>query len=695
MYSIGTDIGGTFTDCVVVDDEGTITTGKAPSTPPNFAIGFFDAITDAAQKLDLSLEQLFDEAKILVHATTAATNAMVERKGSSVGLLTTRGHGEAILVMRGGGRSKGLEVDDLLYIPGTYKPTPIVPRELIYEVTERVDCFGDVITPLNEAEVRAGIRALLDAGAETIAVGFLWSFMNPAHERRVGELVEEVAPGTFTSLSADIAPQVGEYYRIVATVFNSYIGPLMADYVGEIEDGARAKGAARPPLFAQCIGGTVPADEVKRRPLFTMDSGPVSGLVASNFLGSEFGYSNIITADMGGTTFDVAVIADNSPRRREGTTLNKYHMYLPMLDVESIGAGGGSIAWIDPASRTMKVGPRSAGAEPGPMCYGLGGTEPTVTDADVVLGIVNPNRFLGGRRKLDPEAARNGIAALGDQIGLSAEETASGIVEIIDNMMADKIRRMTVYRGHDPRDFVVFAYGGAGPTHAGAFARALAVPAVVIPIGNIASVLSAMGTISGDVAHIFDRVTRLAAPFDMEVIGEDFESIEQRAIEQLRTDGFDGDQIGLSRVVSMKYGAQVFDIEVPFDQSRPSEQLVALFEQTYEQRFGKDSGYAPAGIEIIRERVEAVGLLPRPVLTRRNGGERTNGHGRRKPVETRPVWWREEGKHVETPIYHAIGWGEDPVEGPAVIELPDTTIAVRPGERIESDDFGNLIIRFT
>jgi N-methylhydantoinase A len=398
---------------------------------------------------------------------------------------------------------------------------------------------------------------------------------------------------------------------------------------------------------------------------------------------------------MGGTTFDVAVIADNSPRRREGTTLNKYHMYLPMLDVESIGAGGGSIAWIDPASRTMKVGPRSAGAEPGPMCYGLGGTDPTVTDADVVLGIVNPNRFLGGRRKLDPEAARNGIATLGDQIGLSAEETASGIVEIIDNMMADKIRRMTVYRGHDPRDFVVFAYGGAGPTHAGAFARALAVPAVVIPIGNIASVLSAMGTISGDVAHIFDRVTRLAAPFDMELIGEDFEGIEQRAIEQLRTDGFDGDQIGLSRVVSMKYGAQVFDIEVPFDQSRPSEQLVTLFEQTYEQRFGKDSGYAPAGIEIIRERVEAVGLLPRPVLTRRNGGERTNGHGRRKPVETRPVWWREEGKHVETPIYHAIGWGDDPVEGPAVIELPDTTIAVRPGERIESDDFGNLIIRFT
>ena len=696
MYSIGTDIGGTFTDCVVVDDDGAITTGKAPSTPPNFSIGFFDAITNAAEKLELTLEQLFAEAKILVHATTAATNAMVERKGSRVGLLTTRGHGEAILIMRGGGRSKGLEVDDLLYIPGTYKPTPIVPRELIYEVTERVDCFGEVITQLNENEARAGIRALLDAGAETIAVGFLWSFMNPLHEQRVGELVEEIAPGTFTSLSSDIAPQVGEYYRIVATVFNSYVGPLMADYVGEIEAGARERGAVRPPLFAQCIGGTVPADEVKRRPLFTMDSGPVSGLVASNFLGTEFGYPNIITADMGGTTFDVAVIADNAPRRREGTTLDKYHMYLPMLDVESIGAGGGSIAWIDPSSRTMKVGPRSAGAEPGPMCYALGGTEPTVTDADVVLGIVNPNRFLGGRRKLDPEAARAGVAALGDQIGLSPEEAASGIVEIIDNMMADKIRRMTVYRGHDPRDFVVFAYGGAGPTHAGAFSRALSVSAVIVPIGNIASVLSAMGTISGDVAHIFDRVTRVTAPFDMEALAEDFGTLEQRAIGQLRTDGFDEDMIGLSRLVSMKYGAQVFDIEVPFDAGIPSEQLVALFERTYEQRFGKDSGYAPAGIEIIRERVQAVGILPRPVLNRRNGSGRDHGDGSRDKlaIEARPVWWREEGGYVETPIYTEIGAVHAAIEGPAVVELPDTTIAIRPGERLESDDFGNLIIKF-
>ena len=689
MYSIGTDIGGTFTDCVVIDERGTITTGKAPSTPPNFSVGFFDAIANAGEKLGLSLDELFASAQIIVHATTAATNAMVERKGSCVGLLTTRGHGEAILIMRGGGRSKGLEVDDLLYIPGTYKPEPIVPRRLIEEVPERVDCFGDIVLALDEDATRRAIETLLAQGAETLAIGFLWSFLNPAHERRARELVEEIAPGMFVSLSSEVAPQIGEYYRLVATVFNSYLGPLMADYVGEIAAGVEERGSSRSPLFAQCIGGMVPVAEVKHRPLFTLDSGPVSGLVASNFLGREFGYENIITADMGGTTFDVAVIAANEPRRREGTTVNKYHMYLPMLDVESIGAGGGSIAWIDPGSETMKVGPRSAAADPGPICYGRGGTEPTVTDADVVLGIVNPDRFLGGRQRLDAEAAREGVAALGRRIGLSPEETASGISEIIDNTMADKIRRMTVYRGYDPRDFVVFAFGGAGPTHAGAFARALAVPAVVVPIGNIASVLSAMGTISGDVVHIYDRVTRIAAPFETGEVVADFRQLEERAVAQLQREGFGEQDISLIRVVSMKYGAQVFDIEVPFDERASCEELVDSFERTYEQRFGKDSGYAPAGIEIIRERVHALGRLPRPTIVRTNGGRATNAK-----VESRHVWWREEGDWVDTPIYQSIDASHGTVAGPAVVELADTTVVVRPGQRIAADDYGNLIISF-
>jgi N-methylhydantoinase A len=391
---------------------------------------------------------------------------------------------------------------------------------------------------------------------------------------------------------------------------------------------------------------------------------------------------------MGGTTFDVSVIAANTPRRREGTNINQYEMYLPMLDVESIGAGGGSIAWIDAGSNTMKVGPQSAGADPGPLCYRNGGTHPTVTDADVVLGIVNPDRFLGGRRKLDRQASYDGIAALGEQIGLSPEETASGIVEIIDNMMAEKIRRMTVFRGYDPREFVLFAFGGAGPTHAGAFAQELNVPAIVVPIGNIASVLSAMGTVAGDVTHIHDQVTRLSAPFDMEALDADYAALEQKAADQLASEGFGEDGIELHRLVSMKYGAQVFDVEVALPRGLTSDELVDRFEQIYEQRFGKDSGYAPAGIEIIRERVHALGRLPRPKLAVSANG--ANGSAS-VPRESRDVYWRETGSYVDTPIYDSVA---GTVEGPAVIELPDTTIAIRPGQRVAHDAYGNLTITF-
>jgi N-methylhydantoinase A len=688
-YGIGTDIGGTFTDCVVVDEQGAITTGKAPSTPPNFATGFFNAMENAASKLDLSLGALLEDSHLVVHATTAATNALVEQRGARVGLITTRGHGEVLPIMRGGGRSKGLEVDDLLYLPDMYKPDAIVPPSMIREIRERVDAKGQVVVQLDDDDVREAVRGLLDAGAESFAVGLLWSFLHPEHERRVRELISELAPDAYVSCSHEIAPQVGEYYRLVATVFNSYVGPLMSTYVENIAGGVAENGARRAPLFAQCLGGTVPVGEVLRKPLFTLDSGPVSGIVAATHLGETFGHPKIITADMGGTTFDVSVIDDHQPTRREGTTINKWHMYLPMVDVESIGAGGGSIAWIDPRSGTMKVGPRSASAEPGPICYGLGGTQPTVTDADVVMGVVNPDTFLGGRRRLDAEAALEGIAALGEAIGLGPHETAAGIGQIIDNMMADKIRRMTVYRGHDPRAFSVFAFGGGGPTHASGFARKLGVAQVVVPLGNTASVLSALGTVSGDVVHLYDSVTRLVAPYDMEALRQEFSEIVAQGVEQLRDEGFQGDDIDVTRSVSMKYGAQVFDLDVPLRDDMTSDELCAEFEELYEQRYGANSGYAPAGVEIIRLRVRAVGRIPRPKLAAMAANGCLSA-----PVGTRPVWWHESGGFVDTPVYRGDDGVISDVIGPAVVELPDTTVPVRPGDRISHDDYGNLVLRF-
>ncbi len=693
-YSIGVDIGGTFTDCVTVDDEGTIRTGKAPSTPSDFSVGFFDAVVDAGSKLGLELEDFLRGARTLVHATTSGTNAVTERKGSTVGLLATAGHGDAILIMQGAGRTKGLEIDDLLFIPGTSKPEPIVPRERIAEATERIDSRGNVVVPIDEEQTRAQVRRLLDAGAESIAIAFLWSFLNPVHEQRAREIVEAEAPDIYVSCSHEVAGRVGEYGRIVATVMNSYLGPLMSRYTGQIVERAAASGYERPVLFSQCTGGSVPVSAVERTPLHTLDSGPVSGVVASSFLGEIFGYPNVITADMGGTTFDVSVIADNQAMHRESTIINKYEMYLTSLDVESIGAGGGSIAWIDPASTTIKVGPRSAGADPGPLAYGHGGTEPTVTDADVVLGIMNPENFLGGRRTLDIDAARAGIAKLGEGVGLSPEEAAAGISQIVDNHMAEKMRRMTVFRGHDVRDFVVFAFGGAGPVHAGAFAKELGVKAVVVPLGDIASVLSALGTISSDVMHVYDANVLLRAPFDPKELDEVFAPLEERARTQLEDEGFGSDSVELKRTVFMKFGAQIYDTEVELEGESP-EELVAKFEEVYETRFGEGSGYAPAGIELIAQRVYATAAIPRPKVTATSGGA-TNGSGPTGPSSHRDVWWSEEQDWVSTPIYSGVeglSVGK-PIDGPLVIELPDTTIPVRPGQQAALDDFGNVLITF-
>ena len=693
-YTIGTDIGGTFTDCVVIDDTGGITTGKAPSTPDDFSRGFFDAVTDAAGKLGMSLRALLEASHVLVHATTSGTNAVVERKGSRVGLITTAGHEEAILIMRGGGRSKGLDIDDLLFIPGTYKPEPIVPPKLIRGVAERVDSAGDVLVALDEEAVRRAVHELVQAGAEAIAISFLWSFVNPAHERRAQEIVEEEFPGLFVSMGHAIAARLGEYSRTVGAVMNSYIGPLMSTYTTRIVERASEEGYDRPVLFAQCLGGAASHEATLRVPLYTLDSGPVSGIVACTYLGEKLGYPNIISADMGGTTFDVSVIYGGQPLRRETTVLNQYEMFLPVVDVDSVGAGGGSIAWLDSGSNSIKVGPRSAGADPGPLCYAAGGTEPTVTDADVALGIVNPDGFLGGRRKLDKTAAEVGIAALGAKLGMSMEETAAGIQEIIDNVMAEKIRRMIVSRGHDPGNFVVFAFGGAGPTHAGAFARELGVKQVVIPLGDTAAVLSALGTVSADIMHLFDSNVLMTAPNDMGRLDGIFVELERSARDVLTGEGFSEDQIRLSRSVSMKYGAQAYDLALDFSSDESSDELVARFEAEYEARYGKGSGYAPAGIELIQQRLYAHGVVPRIELRPRTQGA---SNGEKPHVTSRQVWWSEAGGWVDTPVWSQIenvSLGTR-IEGPAVLELPDTTLPVRPGESVEFDEFGSLLLSFS
>ncbi len=696
-YMVGVDIGGTFTDCAVFDDRaGRFITGKAPTTPQNPAQGFFNALEAAASAAGLDLRQLLSNTVTLVNGTTVGTNAIITGRGAKVGLLTTVGHGEALSIMRGGGRTKGLSIDELLYIPGAHKPQPLVSSDCIEEIVERVDCKGNVVVALDELGAQAAVRRLLDKGIEALAICLLWSPMNPAHERALADMVHRIAPDLFVSCSHEVAPMVGEYPRAVAAVFNACIGPLMKRYVSGLETQAADAGYRGRLLFAQCVGGCVPGDRAEAVPLYTIDSGPVSGVAASSILGPRMGYPNIITTDMGGTTFDVGIIYQGAPLTRSSTVMGRYEMAVSMVDVVSIGAGGGSIAYVDPASGAMRVGPRSAGAEPGPMCYGQGGTEPTVTDANLVLGVLDPDYFLGGKRKLNSELAREGVGRLAKSLGLGLEETAAGICQIADNLMAGEIRRMTLFRGYDPREFVVFAFGGGGPTHAGAYARELGVKQVVVPLGNCAAVWSALGTYLGGVVHVYDRNEFMREPFDARTLNRIFTEMEEAARLQLAAEGFTRANMGLERFISLKYGAQISSLEIPY----PSEglaaervnSLITTFESTYARRYGEGAGFREAGVEVMKLRVRAVGRLPEV-----NPGKLPKGRGNGQPPapvsKTRPVYWWEAEGFLETPVLN--GERMEPgaeISGPAIIELPHTTMPVRPGQTSHMDDYGNIVL---
>jgi N-methylhydantoinase A len=698
-YMVGVDIGGTFTDCAVFDDEaGRFVTGKAPTTPENPAAGFFNALEAAASAMGLEVRSLLSRAATLVNGTTVGTNAIVTKRGAKVGLLTTVGHGEALMIMRGGGRTKGLSIDELLYIPGASKPEPLVSPDCIEEIAERVDCKGDVIVRLDERGAEAAIRRLLSKGIEALAICLLWSPMNPAHELALAAVARRVAPDLFVSCSHEVSPMVGEYPRAVATVFNACIGPLMKRYVGGLEKQSREAGYGGGMLFAQCVGGCVPAAQAAGVPLYTVDSGPVSGIAASSILGPKMGYPNIITTDMGGTTFDVGIVYQGAGLTRSTTVLGRYEMAVSMVDVVSIGAGGGSIAYVDSASGSIRVGPRSAGAEPGPMCYAGGGVEPTVTDANVVLGIIDPDYFLGGKRKLDAALAREGVGRLAAALGLGLEETAAGICQIVDNMMAGEIRRMTLFRGYDPREFVVFAFGGGGPTHAGAYARELGVKQVVVPLGNCAAVWSALGTYAGGVVHVYDRNEFMREPLKAQVLNSIFAEMEEHAAQQLKSEGFGRSKMEFERFISLKYGAQISSLEIPFPAAGLAaddvDALIADFEASYTKRYGEGAGFREAGVEVVKLRLRAVGLLPE-VNPAKVFIATANGRGAASIGRRRVYWW-EATDFLDTPVLDGdrLAPGQE-VNGPAIIELPHTTMPVRPGQTAHLDEYGNIVLNVT
>lgn len=692
-YVVGVDIGGTFTDAVVVDEAGNVTVGKALSTPPNFANGAVNAVRDAAERLGLPTErELLGATRLFFHACTVGDNTLLTRSGPKTGLLTTKGFGDTILMMRGK-TTEGLTEVEAAHLSALKKPDPIVPRQLIGEITERVDYKGAVIVALNEAEAEEVIDALVARGVRSFAICLLWSIKNDAHERRVAEILRTKYPDRFVTLSCEVAPFLGEYERTVTTVFNAYIGPTISQYLAELRGLLEPRGLRRPPLVMQAYGGVLDIEASAKNAVGIIESGPAAGVVGSAFQGRLIGQENILAADMGGTTFKVGVIRNGEVERDYAPVIMRYNILSTKIWVESIGAGGGSIAWIEPETGLLKVGPQGAGARPGPVCYGLGGTQPTVSDADLLLGYLNADYFFGGRMRLDTEGARQAVEEqIARPLGMSVVEAASGIYRITNAHMADLVRRATIERGYDPREFVLFAYGGAGPVHAGRYAAELGIKEIVIP--ETASVQGGMGLISSDVVYEYGTSDHLEFPGDVERWNRNFAGLIARAQRDLAAAGFAEGDILIQRTADMRYRFQTHELNVPVATGtreiteRDLEELDARFDELYEQAYGKGSGYREAGKDVISFRVRATGRLRRPEISRQPLGPSDPAAAFKT---TRQVYFQERGDFIPTPTYQfdRLRPGME-IAGPAVIESDITTIVVNPNDRASMDEFRNV-----
>ena len=694
-YIVGVDIGGTFTDCVVLSESGKIIIGKALSTPDDFAQGAMNAVADAAQSLGLSsANEVLCSTRLFFHACTIGENTLITRAGAKTGLITTKGFADTLLMMRGR-ITDGLTDEEATHLAAMNKPEPFVRRRFIEEVLERIDYKGEVIMALDAAEAEGALKKLIAKGVDSVAVCLLWSVSNDAHEKLIADLLKRKYPALFFSLSHEVAPFVGEYERTATTVFNAYIGPKISAYLTNLSRVLKSKGLKRDPLIMQAYGGVLGTEATCKNAVGTIESGPSSGVVGTQFVSKLIDEANVIATDMGGTTFKVSVIRDGVIERDYKPVLLQHRILSTKIWVESIGAGGGSIAWVDAETGLLKVGPQGAGAKPGPVCYGLGGSEPTVSDANLILGYLNENYFLGGKMRLDKAAALDAIHdKIAAPLGMSELEAASGIYRIATAHMSDLIRKATVEKGHDPRNFALFAYGGAAPIHASRYASQLGVKKVIVPL--TASVHGATGLISSDVVYQYGKSDHLIVPVDVARVNENFAGLVNQAVRDLHNAGFASEDIKIDRSVDMRYRYQVHELNVPFPggtgeiTADAMEELYTRFDALYEKAYGRGSAYREAGREIIIFRVTAVGELQKPKIERASGRQ-TKPEGALKGK--RDVYFEDYGKFVLTAVYdfERLNPGGE-ISGPAIVETPVTTVVVNPRNRAAVDDFRNIII---
>lgn len=685
-FIVGVDVGGTFTDASAIRiDDGAVFSAKAPTTPDDLLEGLMNAVADLAAAADITTEELLASTVKFAHGTTQTSNVMFTWSGSPTGLITTRGFGDELHIMRARGRVAGLSLSERRHLRRTQKPPAIVRADRVVEVSERIDAKGRVLVPLDRKEAERAVDRLIALQVNSVAVSLLWAPRNPVHEMILKEVLAERAPHMHATLSHEIAPVLGEYERTSTAAVNAYVAPTVERYMERVEIALAERGLRVPVLIVQSDGGVAQVD--RSIPIRTIESGPAIGMVAVRSLARDAGLEDVIATDVGGTTFKAGLLVGGEWGYSRETIINQYTLLMPMVDLVSIGAGGGSIIWVDDGR--LRVGPSSAGGWPGPAAYGWGGTEPTVTDADVILGLIDPERFLGGKLPLEPDLARKALEPVAHHL-FRGDVTlaAAGVRQVVDAQMADLVRKASLERGHDPRRFTLVAYGGAGPLHAASYARGLGIRAIVIP--RTATVFSAFGAAASDLRHTVERSIDPDAARDIAQLERSFVAAERDAVELLLAQGVLKDEITLKRAADMRYARQLHDIRVPLD--RPlgaSDSIEQAFHTRYEGLYGSGARLTSARIEILRIVVEAIGLSrkpdarpPEPATVREATSSRT-----------RLVYWPEESSWIETRAYDGAELGPGhAIAGPAVVDEPGTTVAVPAYARATIDASNNIRI---
>ena len=671
---VGVDIGGTFTDLVAINAErNELLLAKSPSTPADFSAGVIDVLNEVSDD--------FNRIQVFIHGTTAPLNAFLERKGARTALLTTKGFGDVYVIRRG----NRVRMYDLQYT----NPEPLVPRSLTCEIEERLDAKGNVLVPLDENDLFRALAELRARKVESVAICFINSYINPIHEQSAADFLRRNAPEIFVAPSYEICREWREFERTSTVVINAYIAPVLKKYLDKLAASLNEKGFHRKIFLMQSNGGLISAEEAQSKALLSLMSGPIGASVGAKVLSERIDKPNLICIDMGGTSFEVSLVIDGKEAVVSEAEFEGFPVLTPMVDIHSIGAGGGSIAWDDAGS--LRVGPKSAGAEPGPACYGMGGEEATVTDANVVLGRIDPGNFLGGSMRLDAELSRSVVSGLGQSFDLSTDQMAEGILAVVNSKMANAIRTMTISKGIDPRGFALVANGGAGPMHAVFIARELGIETIIVP--EVAGAFSAWGMLTSDIRH--DVSKSFNNGFDeirWDKVLDGFMGLEKELEGLMRDEGVERKQMRFYRYLDIRYSGQEYFVSVPIARdTTPVVQYAERFKRDFHKLYQHTYGHSnpEEKVELANIRVEARGEIT--ARQEAQQPELATDQDRSQPSRIRPVYFDSKRRDTEF-IHRATLDTEQTRRGPVVIVEKSCTTVVPPGYTVQVDRYRNLVI---